>query len=161
MKACIVCFKSLNKRVTPRKYCFDCLPAVQEIQREVKVAMRGAVLPPLNRCRDCGKPATDYDHRLYAKPLQVDPVCSGCNTKRGPADDVAQLARIKLGIVLPDLVTIFPKGFNMDSALKQAERDYIDKAINYSGGNISKAAQLLGINRTTLYSRIDALKIEN
>jgi hypothetical protein len=36
-------------------------------------------------CADCGKPATDYDHRDYRKPLEVEPVCHSCNLKRGPA----------------------------------------------------------------------------
>lgn len=34
-------------------------------------------------CIDCAEPATGFDHRDYTKPLQVDPVCAGCNTKRG------------------------------------------------------------------------------
>lgn len=36
-------------------------------------------------CVDCGEPATDYDHRDYSKPLDVEPVCRSCNMKRGPA----------------------------------------------------------------------------
>jgi hypothetical protein len=42
-------------------------------------------------CVDCGKPATHYDHREYAKPLEVDPVCRSCNIRRGPAKDIAEL----------------------------------------------------------------------
>lgn len=34
-------------------------------------------------CVDCGDPATDYDHRDYNKPLEVEPVCHACNMKRG------------------------------------------------------------------------------
>ena len=37
------------------------------------------------KCVDCGKPAEMYDHRDYYKPLEVNPVCRTCNTKRGPA----------------------------------------------------------------------------
>lgn len=39
-------------------------------------------------CVDCGAPATDYDHRDYNRPLDVDPVCRRCNVRRGPALDV-------------------------------------------------------------------------
>ncbi len=42
-------------------------------------------------CVDCGKPARHYDHREYAKPLQVEPVCQKCNVRRGPAIDAASL----------------------------------------------------------------------
>lgn len=34
-------------------------------------------------CVDCGAPAAHYDHRDYLKPLDVDPVCVGCNRRRG------------------------------------------------------------------------------
>lgn len=46
------------------------------------------ILPKLDGsipCVDCGKPATDYDHRDYNRPLDVDPTCHSCNLKRGPA----------------------------------------------------------------------------
>lgn len=36
-------------------------------------------------CLDCGGPANDWDHRDYAKPLEVEPVCRSCNLLRGPA----------------------------------------------------------------------------
>lgn len=36
-------------------------------------------------CVDCGTRATEYDHRDYSKPLMVEPVCRGCNARRGPA----------------------------------------------------------------------------
>jgi hypothetical protein len=37
-------------------------------------------------CVECRKKrATVYDHRDYKKLLEVDPVCQGCNAKRGPA----------------------------------------------------------------------------
>jgi hypothetical protein len=37
-------------------------------------------------CVDCKiRPATSYEHRDYAKPLDVDPICQSCNIKRGPA----------------------------------------------------------------------------
>lgn len=36
-------------------------------------------------CADCGGQATCYDHRDYRKPLDVTPVCSRCNIRRGSA----------------------------------------------------------------------------
>lgn len=43
-------------------------------------ALDGSVL-----CVDCSKVAQVYDHRDYSKPLEVEPVCYKCNTKRGSA----------------------------------------------------------------------------
>ncbi len=45
--------------------------------------------------------------------------------------------------------------FQLDERLKSVEREYVDLAIMLSNGNMSKAAQLLGINRSTLYGRMD------
>lgn len=43
---------------------------------------------------------------------------------------------------------------NLDQVLKSWERAYVDAAMKITHGNLSQAAKLLGINRTTLYSRI-------
>ncbi len=55
-------------------------------------------------------------------------------------------------------------GFDLDHRLREQEKLYIDAAMELAFGNISEAAKLLGINRTTLYSRMDAqakVKVEN
>jgi DNA-binding NtrC family response regulator len=52
------------------------------------------------------------------------------------------------------------KSFRLEDRLSQLERVYITTALNMCGGNLSKAARLLGINRTTLYSRIQRLSIK-
>lgn len=44
---------------------------------------------------------------------------------------------------------------NLDQVLKTWEKAYIDAAMKITHGNLSQAAKLLGINRTTLYSRIN------
>jgi len=45
--------------------------------------------------------------------------------------------------------------FQLDERLKKYEREYVSLAIELSSGNMSKAAQLLGINRSTLYGRME------
>ncbi len=50
--------------------------------------------------------------------------------------------------------------FNLDRTLSQWELRYIKLALRLTGGNLSKAARMLGVNRTTLYSRIQRLSIE-
>jgi two-component system nitrogen regulation response regulator GlnG len=46
--------------------------------------------------------------------------------------------------------------FNLDQMLGEAERTYIDAALKLAHGNVSQAARLLGINRTTLYNRMES-----
>ena len=48
------------------------------------------------------------------------------------------------------------RGFSLDQALKAWERAYVDAALKLTHGNVSQAAKLLGINRTTLYSRMSS-----
>lgn len=71
-----------------RTYGFICDPCQRIkgiIRHEVVKAIRSGALPKASDCAcvDCGIPAREYDHRDYAKPLQVDPVCRGCNLRRG------------------------------------------------------------------------------
>lgn len=49
------------------------------------------------------------------------------------------------------------EGFNLDATLKRWEEAYIEAARRLADGNISLAARKLGINRTTLYNRMDTL----
>lgn len=53
----------------------------------VAKARRDGVLadPRKLACVDCDGAAIEYDHRDYSKPLEVVPVCRGCNLRRGPA----------------------------------------------------------------------------
>lgn len=53
----------------------------------VRAAIKCGVLPDLSlgeyACVDCGAAATQYEHRDYRHPLDVEPVCKACNLKRG------------------------------------------------------------------------------
>jgi hypothetical protein len=55
----------------------------------VHLAVEQGILPSLRggdyACSDCGGVASEYDHRDYAAPLVVEPVCRRCNILRGSA----------------------------------------------------------------------------
>jgi DNA-binding NtrC family response regulator len=51
--------------------------------------------------------------------------------------------------------------FDLDETLKAWERGYIEAALRLTRGNVSQAAKLLGVNRTTLYSRMGAGEPQN
>ncbi|MDO9385791.1 MAG: sigma-54 dependent transcriptional regulator [Thiobacillus sp.] len=50
--------------------------------------------------------------------------------------------------------------FNLDVTLRLWEKAYVEAALNLTHGNLSQAAKLLGINRTTLYSRMQTYGTE-
>lgn len=71
------------QRVSYRKAAFR---AQQAVCRAVK---RGQIINLKTEwiaCTDCKtERANKYDHRDYALPFKVEPVCSSCNLTRGPA----------------------------------------------------------------------------
>jgi DNA-binding NtrC family response regulator len=62
------------------------------------------------------------------------------------------------GAIAEQALRLLERGgaFNLDDTLKAWERGYIEAALRLTRGNVSQAAKLLGINRTTLYSRMGA-----
>jgi DNA-binding NtrC family response regulator len=52
------------------------------------------------------------------------------------------------------------QGIDLNQALRAWERCFVDAAMKLAHGNLSAAARLLGMHRTTLYSRIQALEAD-
>jgi DNA-binding NtrC family response regulator len=52
------------------------------------------------------------------------------------------------------------KNFNLDHTIGQWERGYVEAALMITQGNLTQAAKLLGIHRTTLYSRMQSYASE-
>ncbi len=51
--------------------------------------------------------------------------------------------------------------FDLDSMLRQWEQGYVEAALDITNGNLSQAAKLLGIQRTTLYCRMRQYGADN
>ena len=64
-----------------------------------------------------------------------------------PATDALAAARAAFASGAP---------FSLDAALKSAEGAFLDAAIEAARGNLTQAAKLLGLSRSTLYSRLEA-----
>jgi len=77
-----------NELRVARYHWWESMCGRSEATNAVHLAIRLGELPKLDgtvACVDCGAPARDYDHRDYNRPLDVEPVCRGCNVKRGSA----------------------------------------------------------------------------
>ena len=57
--------------------------------------------------------------------------------------------------------TLYSEGFQLDQMLKHVEKDVIDMAVAEHNGNMSKVAEMLGINRTTLYGRMERMEAKD
>lgn len=94
---CIACSATISSLHGRPLLCSPCRLARQNdphqraAHKAVADARRHGQLadPRTLSCVDCKKSAIEYDHREYAKPLQVDAVCRRCNLRRGPAIDSA------------------------------------------------------------------------
>jgi len=64
-----------------------------------------------------------------------------------PANGLAAKARAEL---------LAGKSFSLDAMLRGVEQAYLEAALEIAQGNMSQAAKLLGISRTTLYGRLEA-----
>ncbi len=80
-------------------------------------------------------------------PLELEPELDLDAPATGRAGGIAEQALRQLERGAP---------FNLDETLRAWERGYIDAALRLTRGNISQAARLLGVNRTTLYSRMSS-----
>lgn len=74
----------------------------------------------------------------------ASPVVSVCETA---SEGIVQAAMQRLRQREP---------FSLDRLLDATERGYIDAALKLAHGNVSQAARLLGIHRTTLYNRMES-----
>lgn len=54
----------------------------------------------------------------------------------------------------------FPIGTSLEEVRKQVERDYITACLQSAEGNMSRAAQMLGLERSHLYKKMKALGLE-
>jgi hypothetical protein len=108
-RKCIVCGADISGRHGAAKYCVPCgnkgiRPNGKNYNDKARLITKYAVEigflshPEHLVCVDCGVPAKCYDHRDYTQPLLVDPVCSGCNNRRG-----AGIPLIKLPFIEPTL----------------------------------------------------------
>jgi len=79
-------------------------------------------------------------------PLEISSSVGIGQAQQNPFDESLRPARDRLKA----------GSFNLDHYLREQEGHYIAAALELAAGNISEAARLLGINRTTLHSRMDA-----
>ncbi|MBI4695188.1 MAG: sigma-54-dependent Fis family transcriptional regulator [Gammaproteobacteria bacterium] len=82
---------------------------------------------------------------LTALKAELEPPLEAAPTSEARADEAGLAQRLRA------------EGFRLDDELAEIERRYVTAALTLAGGNLSKAARLLGVNRTTLYSKLARL----
>ncbi len=85
--------------------------------------------------------------------LQDEPVACDLPTPPRPSASDAQIVEASIRLQQSE-------PFRLDQLLAETERSYIESALRLAHGNVSQAARLLGINRTTLYNRMESFAKE-
>jgi DNA-binding NtrC family response regulator len=97
--------------------------------------------------------ARSPDGRIGVAELQAELEPGFTAPEPVPADGEAE-------DVAPITTRLAQPGFHLDDEVAALERRYIRAALAQCGGNLSKAARLLGVNRTTLYSKVSRLGLD-
>ncbi len=87
--------------------------------------------------------------------LEAELDISGCEPAAVPPEPTFLSGELMVARALQEIQQ--RPDFNLDATLSRWEEAYIEAAQQLAHGNLSQAARLLGINRTTLYNRIDTL----
>ena len=162
MERCVGCNIRIGKTGTTAHYCKECAAKLGSVGTQVKRIMvsAGVKLESGMVCVDCGRLAEMYDHRYYSRPLDVEPVCRGCNRRRGPARDIADVLRN--GLLYVPTVRPTPEALgipHLELALDEYERQILTKALQDALWNRTKAARALGITFRAMRYRMERLKI--
>ena len=89
---CLSCGDRLPDGQQHGLFCSPCWYIRRIPQNRAHAAVAAAIKkgrlpkPETQRCVDCGRLAQQYDHKDYANPLHVSPVCRKCNIRRGPVE---------------------------------------------------------------------------
>jgi len=86
-------------------------------------------------------------YRVGAADLEAELAPREGAIAQAPLDDPVARARAEIASGQP---------FSLDAMLKTVEQAYLDAAIELAQGNMSQAAKLLGVSRSTLYGRLEA-----
>ena len=89
-KLCVICEMPHGRWPhSPRAaFCGRCMRYAEKLRGKAhglvgKAIKEGKLPSPKGLpCDDCGKPSMGYEHRDYARPLDVVPICFTCNSNR-------------------------------------------------------------------------------
>jgi DNA-binding NtrC family response regulator len=89
-----------------------------------------------------------------ALEAEFDPGADPPREERQPDDDFEASVEVAMRVL------IGRREIDLDQTLRAWERCFVDAALKLTRGNLAQAARLLGMHRTTLYSRIQAFEAE-
>jgi DNA-binding NtrC family response regulator len=86
--------------------------------------------------------------------ITVDRLVSAAKDRAVTINDLPANLRTDVNELGPSLVDLPPNGIDLRLLLAQLEDRLIEQALQRTGGNKNRAAELLGMNRTTLVEKL-------
>ena len=100
-------------------------------------------------------------------PTDIQTLVPDSNNAAGLSPRTATLASIIRSLVIQAMRTAIPFGGSFLGSgnlysfiIREVERPLLEEVLRHTKGNQKEAARILGINRNTLRSKIQSLKIE-
>ena len=130
------------------------IPTLVDHFRRAANARRGRAVPAFSPEVLVRVGACDWPGNVRQLGATVDRLVSAAKDRGVSASDLPPNLRTDVGDLSPALVDLPPNGVDLRLLLTQLEERLIEQALQRTGGNKNRAAELLGMNRTTLVEKL-------
>jgi len=130
------------------------IPILVEHFRHAANARRGRSVPRFSPEVMVRMGACAWPGNVRQLGITVDRLVATAKDRGVSASDLPPNLRTDVGDLSPALVDLPPNGVDLRLLLTQLEDRLIEQALQRTGGNKNRAAELLGMNRTTLVEKL-------
>jgi DNA-binding NtrC family response regulator len=130
------------------------IPILVDHFRRAANARRGRTVPAFAPEVLVRMGACSWTGNVRQLGITVDRLVSAAKDRAVTVNDLPASLRTDVSELGPSLVDLPPNGIDLRLLLAQLEERLIEQALQRTGGNKNRAAELLGMNRTTLVEKL-------
>ena len=130
------------------------IPILVDHFRRAANARRGRTVPAFSPEVLVRMGACPWPGNVHQLGITVDRLVSAAKDRAVTINDLPANLRTDVNELGPSLVDLPPNGIDLRLLLAQLEDRLIEQALQRTGGNKNRAAELLGMNRTTLVEKL-------
>jgi DNA-binding NtrC family response regulator len=130
------------------------IPILADHFRRAVNARRGRAVPPFSPDVLVKMGACLWPGNVRQLGITVDRLVATAKDRAVTTNDLPASLRTDVSELSPSLVDLPPNGIDLRLLLSQLEDRLIEQALQRTGGNKNRAAELLGMNRTTLVEKL-------
>jgi DNA-binding NtrC family response regulator len=130
------------------------IPILVDHFRRAANARRGRNVPPFSPEVLVRMGACPWPENVRQLGITVDRLVAAAKDRAVTMADLPASLRTDVSKLSPSLVDLPPNGVDLRLLLGQLESRLIEQALQRTGGNKNRAAELLGMNRTTLVEKL-------